>query len=144
MFELMVFQVLFNKVLQYSERWGQKNNTLVSGNAGDKKNLHPGGHKFGFLSRFSGDIIFSSLVYFAFLILVFLLLFVWCFLNLKMYILMHILLCGRVSDSFHLADFRKQDYFFFGLNDCSVGFHKVAIAICINAGLRDSTPIRNK
>ena len=98
MFELMVFQVLFNNVLQYSERWGQKNNTLVSGNAGDKKNLHPGGHKFGFLSRFSRDIIFSSLVYFAFLILVFLLLFVWCFLNLKMYILMHIRLCGRVSD----------------------------------------------
>ena len=98
MFELMVFQVLFNNVLQYSERWGQKNKTLVSGNAGDKKNLHPGGHKFGFLSRFSGDIIFSSLVYFAFLILVFLLLFVWCFLNLKMYILMHIRLCGRVSD----------------------------------------------
>ena len=71
MFELMVFQVLFNNVLQYSERWGQKNNTLVSGNAGDKKNLPPGGHKFGFLSRFSRDIIFSSLVYFAFLILVF-------------------------------------------------------------------------
>ena len=48
-----------------------------------------------FFNRFSGDILFSSLVSFAFLILA---LFVWCFSNLKMHILSHIRLCERVSD----------------------------------------------
>ena len=33
--------------------------------------IHPGGRKFIFFNQFSGDIIFSSLVSFAFLILVF-------------------------------------------------------------------------
>ena len=47
-----------------------KKNTLVSGNLGDKKNLL-GGRKFIFFNRFSGDTFFSSLVSFAFLILVF-------------------------------------------------------------------------
>ena len=39
------------------------------------------------------------------------------FLNLKIYILIHIRLCGRVSDKhfFNPADFRKQDYFFLAL-----------------------------
>ena len=40
--------------------------TLVSGNAGDEKKLHPGGHKFIFFNQFSRDILFSSLVYFDF------------------------------------------------------------------------------
>ena len=39
---------------------------LVSGNAGNVKNLPPGGRKFIFFYRFSGDIVFSSLVSFAF------------------------------------------------------------------------------
>ena len=43
----------------------KKNNTLVSGNVVDEKNLHPGGRKF-FLNRFSRDILFSSLISFAF------------------------------------------------------------------------------
>ena len=65
-----------------------------------------------FFNRFSGDILFSSLISFAFLILVFV-----CFLELKMYILIHIRLCRRVRDKkkFHPAGFRKQDYFFLAL-----------------------------
>ena len=39
---------------------------LVSGNAGDEKNFHPGGRKFLFFGRFSGDILFSFLGSFAF------------------------------------------------------------------------------
>ena len=73
-----------------------KKNILVSGNAGDKKNLHPGGRNF-FLTRFSGYIIFSSLVSFAFFVFLFFCccLFV-CFLKLKICIQIHIRLCGRV------------------------------------------------
>ena len=62
-----------------------------------------------FFNRFSGDIIFSSFVFFFLggFLLVF-------FLKLKIYIPIHIRLCGRVSDKKnpHPADFRKQDYFF--------------------------------
>ena len=46
-----------------------------------------------FFNQFSGDIFFSSLVSFTFLYSWFL-----CFLKLKIYILIHIRLCGRVSD----------------------------------------------
>ena len=35
---------------------------------GDAKNLHPGGRKFIFPNQFSGDILFSSLVSFAFFV----------------------------------------------------------------------------
>ena len=52
------------------DKLGQKN-ILVSTIAGDEKNLHLGSRKFIFYNRFSGDIIFSSLVSFAFFILVF-------------------------------------------------------------------------
>ena len=78
------------------------------------RSIFPGGRKFNLFHRFSGDVLFSSLIYFAFFILFgFLLLFVCCSLNLKMYIMIHMWLCGRVSDkNFHPADFRKQDYFF--------------------------------
>ena len=49
--------------------------SLVSGNAGDKKNLHASGRNFFFFfDRFSRDILFSSLVSFVF----FLFLFVCC------------------------------------------------------------------
>ena len=66
-----------------------------------------------FFNWFSWDIFFSSSVSFAFL-------FFWlflCFLNLKIYILIQIRLCGRVSDKniFQPANFRKQDYCFFDL-----------------------------
>ena len=42
--------------------------SLVSGNAGDKKNLHASGRNFFFFffDRFSRDILFSSLVSFVF------------------------------------------------------------------------------
>ena len=65
-------------------------------------------------NQFSEDILFSSLVSFAFFYSCFLLLFVCCFLKLQMYILIHIGLSVRVSDkeNFYPADFRKQDFFF--------------------------------
>ena len=72
-----------------------KNNALVSGNAGDERNLHLGGRKFIFLSIFRRHYLFFF-SFFGFLyMLVFL---VVCFLKLKIYILMHIQLCGWVSD----------------------------------------------
>ena len=58
----------------------RKENTLVSGNAGDQRNAHPGDSKFISFNQFSGHILFSSLVSFAFLCSCFLLLFV-CFLK---------------------------------------------------------------
>ena len=84
----------FVVILYVFHKWGQKKQTLVSRNA--------------------GDILFSSLVSFAFLMfLVFFGLLV-CFLKLKIYILINIQLCGRVSDKifFYQANFQKQDYFF--------------------------------
>ena len=46
---------------------GPKNKkNLISGNAGNKKNLHPGRHKFFFFNQFSRDILFPFLVSFAF------------------------------------------------------------------------------
>ena len=70
---------------------------IVSGNAGDEKNLHPGGRKFIFFNWFSGDTVFSFLVSFAFYVFLFFCLFL-CFLKLTIYILIHIWLCGWVSD----------------------------------------------
>ena len=62
----------------------KKKNTLVSGNAGDEKNLHPDGCKL-FFDQFSLDILFSSLVSFAlFAFSLFFRLFV-CFLKLKIF-----------------------------------------------------------
>ena len=64
---LLLLQIIFSKVpvlmLLYLivEHLGQKN-PLVSGNAGDKKNLHPGGRKFIFLIDFLE--IFSFLLQF--------------------------------------------------------------------------------
>ena len=74
---------------------GQKKN-LVLGNAGDEKYLHPGVNLF--FNRFSGDILFSCLVSFAFLYSRFCCCLFVCFLKLKVYILIHIRLCVRVSD----------------------------------------------
>ena len=55
----------YREILRISPYLGQKKKILVSGNAGDEKNLHPGSCNF-FLNLFSGDIIFSSLVSFSF------------------------------------------------------------------------------
>ena len=74
---------------------GQKKN-LVLGNAGDEKYLHPGVNLF--FNQFSGDILFSCLVSFAFLYSCFCCCLFVCFLKLKVYILIHIRLCVRVSD----------------------------------------------
>ena len=52
--------------------------------------------------------------FFAFFDSFFFCLFVWCFWKSKMYILIHIWLCERVSDKkkFHSANFQKQNSFF--------------------------------
>ena len=70
--ELEVLKIIFfatklRKASHIFLHLGRKKNALVSGNADDEKNLHPGGHKFIFFKSFSGDIIFSSLVCFTFL-----------------------------------------------------------------------------
>ena len=39
----------------------KEKNTLISGNAGDEKNLHPGGRNFIFFNQFNGY--FSNKVY---------------------------------------------------------------------------------
>ena len=80
---------------------GQKNKkTLVSGNLGDKKNLHLSGRKLIFLIDFSE--IFSFLLKLLLLFLYCFVCFVFflfvCFLKLKIYILRHIRLSGRVND----------------------------------------------
>ena len=93
---LITFLIFITRVLLQS---GQKKNkkTLVSGNVGDVKNLPPGGRKFIIFNRFSGDVLFSSLVSFVFFYYCFFCLFICCFLKLKMYILIHIRLSRRVS-----------------------------------------------
>ena len=77
----------------------------------------PGRKQIYFFNRFSGDILFSSLVFFAFFDSCF---FVVCLMlfKLNMYILIHNRLCGWVSDkkNFHPANFRKQGFIFFGLS----------------------------
>ena len=85
--------------------------TLVSGNASDEKNLQPGGHKFIFFNHLRYSLFF--LVSFTFFVFLFFSMFV-CFLKSKVYILIRIRLCERVSDKikFHLANFRKQGYSF--------------------------------
>ena len=66
---LLTDQISFSDCLYFSRYYflraifilGQKNkNTLVSQNADNEKNLHPGGCKFIFVNWFSGDILFSS------------------------------------------------------------------------------------
>ena len=63
------------------------------------------------INQFSRDILFSSLVSFAFFVFFFCLLV--CFSKWKIYILIHIRLCRWVGDKkkSHQANFRKQDYF---------------------------------
>ena len=98
----------------------KKKNTLVSGNAIDEKNLQPGCRKFIFLIDFLEIFsLFSSLFSFVFFVFLFFFVLFFCFVfvlffKLKIYVLIHIRLCGRVSDkkNFHPADFRKQDHFF--------------------------------
>ena len=83
-------QLSGSRITEYPKAKG-----LVSGNAGDEKNLHPGGLKFIF--RFSRDILFSSSFSLLFCVLVLFFLLV-CFLTLSICILIHIWLCGWMSD----------------------------------------------
>ena len=63
----------------------KKNNTLVSGNAGDEKNLHPDGRNF--FQIFLPEISLFFICFFCFFWFLFFVVIVSCFLNLKMYIL---------------------------------------------------------
>ena len=94
---------------------GPKNKkNLISGNAGNKKNLHPGRHKFFFFNQFSRDILFPFLVSFAFFYFCFVLFVCLLFFEIKnVYSDTHSTMraCEWLKN-FHLADFRKQDYFF--------------------------------
>ena len=103
---VMSVKTLGKKILLLPEMWVMK------------KNLHSCGHKFIFFNRFSGDILFSSLVSSAFFGSCFFLLFGCCFLKLKMYIfLIQIRLCGRVSDKklFTRPIYGNKATVFFGL-----------------------------
>ena len=70
----------------------QKKKKILCFDAGDEKIFTRAADIFFY--QFSGDILFPSSVSFAFFILVFFC----CFLKLKMYILIHIRLRGRVSE----------------------------------------------
>ena len=107
-----------------------KKKALVSGNAGDEKNLHPGVRRFIFFNRFSGDILFSSLVSLFSFILVFFCLFICCFLKLKIYIPIHVRLSGRVNDKnlFTRSISGNKTTFFFGLTTASLtGFGRTKV-----------------
>ena len=73
-----------------------KKNILVSGNAGDKKNLHPGGRKVFFDSIFRIYYLFFFGFFCFFVFLFFCCCLFVCFLKLKVCIQIHIRLCGRV------------------------------------------------
>ena len=89
--------------------WAKKKYTLVSGNAGDKKNLHPGGRKFFFfLIDFSGVFFFLLLVSFPLFDSCFCLFVCSLLFGIK-YVYMWV---GKRKKNFHPANFRKQDYFF--------------------------------
>ena len=75
-----------------------KKNTLVSGNAGmTRKIFSQAAAIFFFFYRFSGDILFSSVVSFAFFDSCFFGWFVYFF-KFKICILIQIRICGRVSE----------------------------------------------
>ena len=104
------------------------------------------------LNWFSGDIHHSSLVSSAFFILAFLFdsLFICCVLKWKMYILIHIRLCGRVSDQkkFYPTDFWKHDYFFSAKGamagyDASAEYRKLMLKRVLPA-LRQSKRVHGK
>ena len=64
-------------------------------------------------------------------------LFVCCFLKLKMYILIHIWLCGWVSDkNFSPGQFPETRLLFFGLVDQKLNLHKYYFAQWVNTGLK--------
>ena len=70
-----IYTIIHWEIIHKIEYDKTKKITVVSENVCDKKNIHLGGRKFIFLNRFSGGVPFSSLVSFAFLILVFFLLY---------------------------------------------------------------------
>ena len=84
---------------------------------GWRKKSSPGRPKIYFFNQFSGYFLFCSLGSFAFLSLVLFCVLVWCFLKLKIYILIHIWLCGWISDKniFTWPISRNKATCFFGL-----------------------------
>ena len=93
-------------------------NTFVSGNAGDRKNLHSGDRKFFFFQPIFRRYYFFFFSFYCFFVLLF---FCFClyvsFLKLKICILVHIQLCGRVSDkNFFTLPISWNKTTFFGLS----------------------------
>ena len=86
-----------NSTVQYNKA---KKNTLVSGNAGDEKNLHPGGRNVFFLIDVPE--IFSFLLWF---LLLFCFLFFFCF-SFFLFIFYFLIVCLFFACS---VDFQKQD-----------------------------------
>ena len=94
---------------------GWKKNYSCFRKCGWREKSSPGRPQIYFFNRFSGDILFSSLVFFCFFwFLLFVCLFV--FFKLKMYILIHIWLCGRLNDKkFSYGRFPKTKLLFLAL-----------------------------
>ena len=51
--EMLAFNSSLFILFRYRELRPKKKNTLVSGNAGDEKNLHPGGREFIYFDQFN-------------------------------------------------------------------------------------------
>ena len=86
-----------------------------------------------FFNRFSGDILFFSIVSFAFLyscfFLCFLCLFIYLF-EIRNIYLIYIWSCGRVSDkNISLGRFPETKRFFYGLSSTRINFRKLAFKI---------------
>ena len=98
---------------------GPKKTTLVSGNATDEKNIHPGSGKFIFLNQFSRDILFSSLSFSIFVFLFFCFFFVCLFFEIKnIYSDIHpTLRAGEYKEIFiWLISGNKATFFGMGIN----------------------------
>ena len=90
-----------------------KKNALISGNGGDEKNLQLGGSRLFFKSIFRR----YSLFFFTCLFV---------FLKLKIYILIHIRVCGRVSDkTVFTRPISGSHTTFFGLNTVPFKFSRI-------------------
>ena len=88
---------------------------------------------FFFLNRFSGDIVFSSLVSFVCFVLLYLFAYLFvCFLKLKIHVLIHIRLCGRMSDKKNFTrpiSGNRTTFFFFGT------YQSWLLALCYSKSL---------
>ena len=92
----MFFQGFFRNSLNYTKKKKKKN--LLFPEMRVTRKIYTQAAANLFFYRYSGDILFSFLIFFAFFILVFCLFICLFFLKIKMYIPIHIWQYGRVSD----------------------------------------------